>query len=559
MIGVIAKPEEHAAASEFFELFKTPWELYRDDGQYEVLLCAGGDEIPDRGARLIVVYGGQRVPFDGHEKIGILSEAKGPRMLSCNGGQIPIYGGNVTFENGAGVVVHEAAYRPGVVARIGYDLFREVRALLTRGQTAGNASIPTLELHIALLRHLIVESGVPLVEIPPVPDGHRFLACLTHDIDHPSLRWQKFDHAVCGFLYRAIFGSLLRVIRGRLPARDLLRNWAAALKLPLVHLGLARDIWQGFDRYVRLEGGLRSSFFVIPFKHCPGRSSRGAAPSRRASRYGASDIVVRIRELLSAGSEIGVHGIDAWIDSSKGRAELEQVRGITGRQDIGIRMHWLYFDEQSPAVLERAGFAYDSTVGYNETVGYRAGTPQAYKPLEAARLLELPMHIMDTALFFPCYLNLSPKKAREQVGQIIENAVQFGGCVTVNWHDRSIFPERLWGDFYLELVDTLKSRGAWFSTTAEAASWFRKRRSVVFEAVNWESGAVRVKIGVEISDDLPNLQLRVYNGQGLCQNTKICEDISDHKAGLRMKHTFETRVTPTAREQMQKEQVRVQE
>ena len=29
--------------------------------------------------------------------------------------------------------------------------------------------------------------------------------------------------------------------------------------------------------------------------------------------------------------------------------------------------------------LEKAGFSYDSTVGYNETIGYRAGTAQVFK------------------------------------------------------------------------------------------------------------------------------------------------------------------------------------
>ena len=40
--------------------------------------------------------------------------------------------------------------------RVGYDLFAEVRTLLTTGQPSANAAIPALELHIALLRDLIV-------------------------------------------------------------------------------------------------------------------------------------------------------------------------------------------------------------------------------------------------------------------------------------------------------------------------------------------------------------------------------------------------------------------
>ena len=47
MIGVIADPAEHDVVREFFELFKTPWEFYRGDGQYDVLLCAGDGQFDD--------------------------------------------------------------------------------------------------------------------------------------------------------------------------------------------------------------------------------------------------------------------------------------------------------------------------------------------------------------------------------------------------------------------------------------------------------------------------------------------------------------------------------
>ena len=54
---------------------------------------------------------------------------------------------------------------------------------------------------------------------------------------------------------------------------------------------------------------------------------------------------------------------------------------------------------------------YDSTVGYNETIGYRAGTSQVFKHPDVDHLLELPLHIMDTALFYPSYMNLSDDQA----------------------------------------------------------------------------------------------------------------------------------------------------
>jgi hypothetical protein len=526
MIAVIANPAEHAVAREFFELFKTPWEFYRSGRRYDVVLCVGDIKFCG-SAKLMVVYAGEKIEFDAEKKIQIRSRKNDGRILCCRGDRIPIYGSCVTFrDHGFSVLTDEDSKQPAmhleqsrdcVIARIGYNLFHEIRTLLTVGQPVANASLPTLELHIALLRNLILGSGIPLVEVPPVPDGYRFIACLTHDVDHPCLRQHMWDHTMFGFLYRAVVSSLQKVLRRRISVRDLLTNWMAACKLPFVHLGLAKDFWNEFDRYPALEKHSASTFFVIPFKEYPGRRGRGLAPRRRASRYAASDIASKLEGLVSSGCEIGLHGIDAWMDSARARAELGEIRRVTGNSDIGVRMHWLYGDLQTPLVLERAGASYDSSIGYNETIGYRSGTTQAYKPLNTARLLELPLHVMDTALFFPDHLNSSPEEARNEVDRMIGKAARFGGCLTVNWHDRSIAPERLWGTFYVNLVDRLENNGAWFSTASQAVSWFRKRRSVLFETVSRETPVLLVKVAGVTTEELPGLRLRIYKAREVPQ------------------------------------------
>jgi hypothetical protein len=230
----------------------------------------------------------------------------------------------------------------------------------------------------------------------------------------------------------------------------------------------------------------------------------------RACRYNVDEILPQLKRIVAAGREVGVHGLDAWLNANEGREERERVSRFIGATEVGVRMHWLFFNENSPAVLDRAGFTYDTTVGYRETVGYRAGTAQVYRPLGATKLLELPLHIMDTALFFPSYLNLGEDKAQRLVWNLIDGVERFGGALTINWHDRSIAPERLWDDFYLRLLRELNNRGAWLPNAAQAVAWFRKRRSANLESIRVEQGVVRLRGRLSVDDELPGLRVRVY-------------------------------------------------
>jgi len=521
VIGVLADPSEELVVREFFQLFKTPWEFYDSNREYDVVLSAG--DHPFDAARLVLVYAGRKIPFDTQHGFVIASQ-RSNRVLSYKGNKIPIYGGTVTFSDATGDFLkdgnsgacsaHMSRHEESIVARIGYDLFSEIRTLLTSGQSPANANIPTLELHVALLRDLITDCGLSLFEIPPVPEGYGFIVCLTHDIDNPSIRRHRWDYTICGFLYRAVFGSIGNVLGGRLRFQDLIRNLAAVSKLPFVYLGIAKDFWREFDDcYLDLETDLASTFFVIASKNNCGQRVDGRAQKHRASKYEARDIADTIQKLTAAGCEIGLHGVDAWLDCAAGHEEFEKLRELVGFSEVGVRMHWLYYDDESPVALEKAGADYDSTVGFNETVGYRAGTIQAYKPLQATQLLELPLHVMDTALFYPDYLDLTPNEARVVLNRMVDNAIQFGGCLTINWHDRSLFPERLWEMFYRELLESLKSRRAWFATAGQAVAWFRKRRATVFESDAAEPEAVCARVTSDNAVDSPRLLLRVHGAR----------------------------------------------
>jgi hypothetical protein len=300
-------------------------------------------------------------------------------------------------------------------------------------------------------------------------------------VDFFGIRRHKFDRTLAGFVARASIKTMADVVRGRQPLEQAARNWKALLSLPLVFLKLAPDFWRPFDDYARAEEGFPSTFFLVPFKGRPGTAPDGTVDAARAVPYEVSEIRQEMGEAAARGSELAVHGIDAWRNSDAGRAEMQQLTSITGRQTAGVRMHWLYLAADSPRRLEAAGFDYDSTWGYNDAVGYRAGTSQVFQLAESARLMELPLSIMDSALFYRSRMNRSHADALQDCGQVVANARRFGGTVVINWHDRSLAPERLWDRFYRKLLDEVGKGGrTWFTTAGGAVDWFRWRRSLRF-------------------------------------------------------------------------------
>ncbi|HLP16698.1 MAG TPA: hypothetical protein VK470_10595, partial [Bacteroidota bacterium] len=197
---------------------------------------------------------------------------------------------------------------------------------------------------------------------------------LTHDIDYLSLKeipW--FCRTLWGFSYRcflAAFTSKLGTRSFRRRARVL---WDG-ISMPLIKLGWRSDPWaSSLEQMIEIEKhlGVRSTIYFLPFPNQPGSTPAGmAAPYNRTSFYDVGDHSEMLRLLESEGWEIGLHGINAYWDESSALEEKGKIEEILGHDNIGIRMHWLYYNhEQTWSLLSRVGFRYDATHGWNEKVG----------------------------------------------------------------------------------------------------------------------------------------------------------------------------------------------
>jgi hypothetical protein len=534
VISVICADSEKPAVREFFQLFKTPWVFWEPGRPCDVLVVTSAATLPESfTARLVIAFGATEMRDDASLGVSPRSRTH-DGLLEVGDLRLPLYTGALTLagnatilgrsaSSGAALIVERATGSSRAI-RCGYDLFSEVEFLLSAGQPPERAGTPTLDLHIELMRRWIVAAGIPLWEIPPVPPGHQFLACLTHDVDFLGIRRHRLDRTLAGFLMRASVGSLRGFIGGRRSLRQLLRNWAAVLSLPLVYVGVLPDFWLPFDRYIKADGEFRSTFFLVPFRDRPGRGLDGPSDPRRGVKYAANEARPWLGKLRSLDFEVGVHGIDAWSDLAAATDELREVAKLTGESELGIRMHWLYIDASSFATLDHAGFVYDASIGYNDAVGFRAGTTQVFRPLSAEHLLELPLHIQDSALFFPGRMNCTEPEALGLCERILDWIQGLGGVSTLSWHERSLVPERQWDGAYRWLLAQLRQRGAYVGSARDVVSWFSARRCVDLQGAEIEADRLQVLAGQgPETASPPALMVRIHGGRNDAETPRFTD------------------------------------
>jgi hypothetical protein len=301
------------------------------------------------------------------------------------------------------------------------------------------------------------------------PGGARFAVALTHDIDTP---WRWSGRGVLGAgarLKAAVFG-------GRLAEA---RREAAGLAMAPVHRVRGSDPNWSFARVAELERrhGWTSSSYVLAAHRDP---HDGAAPATYAARRAEL-----VRGLLEQGDEVGLHAsYTAAEEPAALAAERVDLEALAGRRLRGLRFHYLRM--RWPDVvrtLDDLGLAYDTSLGYAERPGPRAGFSFPFPPWDLrreqpARFLELPLVLMDATLDEERYLGLTPDEGRRAVDQVLDALAAVGGCAAVLWHNDRFdrVYGRGWDRVYEHLLEGIEQRGGWAGQSAAIVDWWRAER-----------------------------------------------------------------------------------
>jgi hypothetical protein len=144
----------------------------------------------------------------------------------------------------------------------------------------------------------------------------------------------------------------------------------------------------------------------------------------------------------------------------------------------GHRYHYLRADpHRNLAPLADAGLRYDTSLGFPDAVGFRAGIARPFRPWSFERdepldLIEVPLAAMDATLAEDRYLGLSAKRAEPQLTRLLDWAAEHGGAFAVLWHPDRFDPTTSggWDRLYSRLLEGVQERGGSCVPAAELVS-----------------------------------------------------------------------------------------
>lgn len=309
---------------------------------------------------------------------------------------------------------------------------------------------------------------------PIWPDGKKFAVCLTHDVDNVSLySLKEFSRA----RWTQILGD------NSIPKR--IKN-ILGLGMDWLRYKEMKDPFHCYEKWLNVEAAVKahSTFFFWPGVQSITKPHPTDCP------YELNDPVVfdnqkcsvaeMIQEIDRRGWEVGLH--PSWYsfnNVSELKRQKEQLENLVGHEIVSVRQHYLHYDIRiTPCVQAEAGFKYDSTLGFNDNIGFRFGTcyPWNLYDLKAEKelpIIEIPLIVQDGALLNSQKgMRLDEDTAFQYIIQMTETVERVGGVLTLLWHPNCIIKPDWW-NLYMRTLDYLQQKQAWFASVKEIGKWWQ--------------------------------------------------------------------------------------
>jgi len=316
-----------------------------------------------------------------------------------------------------------------------------------------------------------------LVRKIPWPNHRKFCMPVSHDIDLVQ-KW-----TVNAVIKEGISILTDRQKRHLQYATQTLRSVASS------HFNRKTDPYWNFNQIISLEKkyGISSTFYFLTY-----RKHHRINNQKMVGNYGRrhKDVCSIMKEIYREGCEIGLHGsIDGFKDGNILEAERHQIEGCFNGACNGIRQHFLLLDKnRTPFEQLKAGFQYDSTLGYRDICGYRCGTGFPYSWFNLFmegndNFLEVPLIVMDSSLVIEKSGNLSG--CHDQLFSFLQQSLNQESCATLLWHNTSFSdPSYPWlRQLFEDALSFAHKNDGWVTNISSLCQWWLQRRKIKLDLV----------------------------------------------------------------------------
>ena len=264
-----------------------------------------------------------------------------------------------------------------------------------------------------------------------VPETPALKLKLTHDIDYIGIPLEigtAIGHTLVRYRPAATFRDLLSTFSGALPAE-------LAQVLRVADISSAR--------------GISSAFFWKGSPRAPFDSGYDPAHSK---------VQTVIHTLRDRGFELGVHpGYETFGNLAKLAQEVDKLRRALCVESPGGRQHYLRWSPDTWMDWEACGLSYDSSLGFADRFGFRAGTGFPYRPWSFRQnrelnLIEVPLILMDCTPVK--YMKLPREEALQRIVSVVQRMKRCGGVFTLLWHN-TILLDPVYDGWYEAILNLL--------------------------------------------------------------------------------------------------------
>jgi len=317
--------------------------------------------------------------------------------------------------------------------------------------------IAAVDRYCELLEDILMRRFQEFVRSNIWPEGKKFAVSLSHNIEYWDF-WTKdqFERSIKS--------------RAEQPKKQYLKLLSKSIK-HRIDQNLFFEPAKLIKKIIKKETILRTSstFFIL---------TKTDFPDERRNYFGDEKNFEQLVKLLKDSSVNLFGSKEAGFQYHFLPPEMDKLSGFSAN---GFRVRYLNFNYQHLfTTLEKGNVKYDSSIGFDEHIGYRAGISYPFNPYNIKEdrpfnLLEIPIIALDSSLMKQNANN--NKRAEKKVNKLIKISKLHKSHISLSWHthhfDSIDFPK--WAKMYWKLLYFSKRNSAWLCSLDKMYNFWQNK------------------------------------------------------------------------------------